>query len=85
MVDLAFFGNDLRVDQGEEAVLRIHRADIENDDSSRNSDLTGGQTNPPCLIHGLSHVMNQFPHSLINPAHCLRPLFQNGMRKFADF
>src|SRR4030042_5848632 len=47
MIDLTFFRNDLRVNQGEEAVLGVHRTDIENDYSSGNPDLTGGQSHAP--------------------------------------
>jgi len=43
---LAFFGDDFRVDQSEEGVLGIDWADVEDDHPSRDSDLTGSQTDP---------------------------------------
>ena len=46
MLDLPFLGNDFWVDHREEAFFCIDRADIKDNDLSRNPDLAGGKTDP---------------------------------------
>ena len=74
---LALDGDDLRIEDREQAILLFPARGIRHQDSFGNTDLRGSQTDTRRLVHGFDHVLDQLEVVAGDVGDGIRRLFQD--------